>query len=187
MCCLQTGLPGSCFRGDVSGGNGSGSGSGSIDPTLMDYNSWTSSTQQQQQPHTGPAHPSSNLQPVNDHFSRRIIGNVGVGGTNDESHFANAWNAATPNDRANQWSRNSMPLWSSSSVVRADQSDSPNGARLGGVMGMSTNPESSVELANCVRAGKVVHLGLNKVEYWLNVLTNFTYESTDSLDNGLEV
>ncbi|KAL5962574.1 DAZ-associated protein 1 [Taenia solium] len=130
------GPPGSCFRSDVGG-------SGSMDPTLMDYNSWTSPTHQQQQHQSGPTHPSSNIQPASDQFSRRIIGNVGVGGTNDDSHFANAWNT-TPNDRSNQWSRNSMPLWSSSSVARTDQGDSPNGARLGGAMGLSTNADSSV-------------------------------------------
>lgn len=36
-----------------------------------------------------------------------------------------------------------MPLWSSSSVVRTDQGDSPNGARLGGAMGLATNADSS--------------------------------------------
>ncbi|VDK41501.1 unnamed protein product [Taenia asiatica] len=131
---LFVGPPGSCFRSD--------GGSGSMDPTLMDYNSWTSPTYQQQQHQSGPTHPSSNIQPASDQFSRRIIGNVGVGGTNDDSHFANAWNT-TPNNRSNQWSRNSMPLWSNSSIARTDQGDSPNGARLGGAMGLSTNADSS--------------------------------------------
>nr|CDS21965.1 rna binding protein musashi [Echinococcus granulosus] len=137
---------GSCFRGDGSGCSGSdaGAGSGSIEETLMNYNSWTSPTLHQQQHQGGPSHPPSNLQPTSDQFSRRIIGNVGVGGTNDDSHFANTWNTAMPNNRVNQWSRNSMPLWSSGSVVRTDRGDSPTGARLGGVMSLSSNADSSV-------------------------------------------
>ena len=141
---------GSCFRGD-NGFNCAGDGS-SLDPALIDYNSWSSPS------HHGigslsPSNSATNnhLQPTinnNDPFMRHL---------NEENPFTNAWSnsnsnkdGSTPgcisNQQSNQWGGNSMPLWRSTSIqgeITSTSSAINNGTRLVGAMGLTSNPSDS--------------------------------------------